>query len=89
MNNEIEESTSKERKLYVEALKLLTFAYLERLAVEQPSKFSNTTIETIKETFDLFKGSKDINMSNEIESWASEVQDNVPSDFINNVKRAI
>ncbi len=89
LNNEIEESTSRERKLYVEALKLLTFAYLERVAVEQPSKFSNTTIETIKETFSLFKGSKDINMSNEIESWASEVQGNVPSDFINNVKRVI
>ena len=84
--SEMEKAIGKEKQLYAESLKALTFAYLDRLALEQPEKFSETTENTLIETAQLLKGVKEFDIKQEINQYAEASKNNLPSEFISNVK---
>jgi hypothetical protein len=82
----IQKSSGKEKELQAEAYKALTMAYIDRLALEQPQKFSSTTNTTIAATAAQMKSDPDLNMEEEISEWSTQVDDVLPDKFIGNVR---
>jgi hypothetical protein len=82
----IQKSSGKEKVLQVEAYKALTMAYLDRLALEQPQKFSSTTNTTIAATSDQMKSEPALNMEDDISEWSSQVDEILPESFIGSVR---
>ena len=83
----IQKSSGKEKVLQVEAYKTLTMVYIDRLALEQPKKFSSTTKAAMAKTTGQMKKEPDLNMEDEISEWSSEVDEKLPDSFISNVRK--
>lgn len=80
-------STGEEKEVYAESINALTMAYLDRLAIAQPDKLSDTSKDVLSETGDLFNSNKDLDMKDSIELWSEDSKGYVTEDFRADVKR--